>query len=42
MFISICKEEGRGGLNGQSDHLCSTFGPLKINMNVKVLGFSKF
>lgn len=42
MFLSICKEGGRGGPNGQSDYLCSTFGPLKINKNVKVLGFSMF
>lgn len=40
MFRSICKEAGGGGANVQSDCLCSTFGPLKINKNVKVLGFS--
>lgn len=39
MFVSICKEAGGGGPNVQSDCLCSTFGPLKINKNVKVLEF---
>lgn len=39
MFGSICKEAGGGGANVHSDCLCSTFGPLKINKNVKVSGF---
>lgn len=43
MVTSICKEAGRGRPNGQSEYLCSTFGPLKINeKNVKVSGFSMF
>lgn len=37
MFIPICKEASKGRPSGQSDCLCSIFGPLKVTKkNVKV------